>query len=210
MSRADEITSEVRKLVLTCKALEAQLQQSVPKKTHEEAVAKMQAEVDDLQNQVALATGELERTVSMGARMSALESRITTLYDVVASHNEAVKALADGLSQATVPYSLHAENVSRIQLLEEQVHSMVPRSDVEALKAELAGSVPRAKVEELELSLSQSVPKDRLAQAEVRIAELEAALTDTVPRTTLEELKDRISILMKDAPATVDEAAAPS
>ena len=208
LSRADEITSEVRKLVLTCKALEAQLQQSIPKKAHEDIVAKMQRQVDDLENQVALTKGELEKTVTVGARLSAIESRITTLYDVVASQNEAVKTLADKQSEGTVPYSLHAENLARIQRLEEQVYSMAPRSDVEALQAELANSAPKAKLEELEQALSRSVPKEHLAQAEARVAELEAALAETVPRATLEELKERIATLMKDAPG-VEEAAPP-
>ena len=64
LSRADEITSEVRKLVLTCKALEAQLQQSIPKKAHEDIVAKIQKQIYDLENQVALTKGELEKTLA--------------------------------------------------------------------------------------------------------------------------------------------------
>jgi hypothetical protein len=206
LSRADEITSEVRKLVLTLKAKEAQLQESLPKKTHEEIVAKMQAQMDDLERQLSLTKGELERTMSLGARLSALESRITTLYDVTASQNEAVKGLSDKMSQGTVPYAVHTEDLNRIQQLEEQVYSMVPRSDVEALQAQLGASVPKEKMEEIERTLADMVPKEKMAQAEERIAELEAAMADSVPRTTLEELKDRIATLMKDAPAVEEEA----
>jgi DNA repair exonuclease SbcCD ATPase subunit len=206
LSRADEITSEVRKLVLTCKALEAQLQQSIPKKTHEEEVAKLRGEIEDLQSQVSLTKGELEKTISVGARLAALESRITTLYDVIAAQNEAVKTLSEKLSQGTVPYSLHSEDLTRIQQLEEQVYTMVPRSDVETLKAELANSVPKAKLEEAERALSEAVPRDSLAKAEARIAELEAALADTVPRGAMEEL-EKIASLMKDAPYAGEEPA---
>ncbi len=209
MSRADEITSEVRKLVLTCKALEAQLQQSIPKKTHEEEVAKLRREIDDLQSQVSLTKGELEKTISVGARLGALESRITTLYDVVAAQNEAVKSLSEKLSEGTVPYPLHAQDLTRIQQLEEQVYTMVPGSDVEALKGELANSVPKAKLEEAERALADTVPKDRLAMAEAKIAELEAALADSVPRGTMEELKEKIASLMKEAPAVGEEPAPP-
>jgi DNA repair exonuclease SbcCD ATPase subunit len=210
LSRADEITSEVRKLVLTCKALEAQLQQSIPKKTHEEEVAKLRAEIEDLQRQVNLTKGELEKTISVGARLGALESRINTLYDVVAAQNEAVKGISEKLAQATVPYSLHTEDLARIQQLEEQVYTMVPRSDVEAIQGELANSVPKAKLEELERSMADTVPKERLAAAEAKISELEAALADTVPRGTMEELKEKIASLMKDAPGVDEETAPPA
>ena len=210
MSRADEITSEVRKLVLTCKALEAQLQQSIPKKTHEEEVAKLRVEIDDLQRQVSLTKSELEKTTSVGARLGTLESRINTLYDVVAAQNEAVKTLSEKLSEGTVPYSLHSEDLTKIQQLEEQVYTMVPRSDVETLQRELASSVPKAKFEEAERALAETVPKERLATAEARIAELEAALADTVPRGTMEELKEKIASLMKEAPGVEEEPASPS
>jgi hypothetical protein len=211
LSRADEITSEVRKLVLTCKALEAQLQQSIPKKTHEEEVAKLRGEIDDLQRQVTLTKGELEKTISVGGRIGALESRINTLYDVVAAQNEAVKSLSEKLSQGTVPYSLHTEDLARIQQLEEQVYSMVPRGDFEALKGELASSVPKARLEETERALAEMVPREQLSAAEARIRELEVALADTVPRGTMEELKEKIASLMKDAPGVEEEPApAPS
>ncbi|MGA1975584.1 MAG: hypothetical protein ABSG92_08105 [Conexivisphaerales archaeon] len=208
MSRADEITSEVRKIVLTNKALEAQLQQSIPKRTHEEQVAKLQAQIDDLQSQVSLAKGELEKTVSVGARLGAVESRISTLYDAAASQNEAIKGLSEKLSEGTVPYSLHVEDLARIQQLEEQVYSMVPRSDLDSLRSQLADSVPRAKFEETERALTEMIPKERLDQSEAKIAELERALADSVPRATLEELQDKIASMMKDATAGGEEPAA--
>jgi tetrahydromethanopterin S-methyltransferase subunit G len=209
LSRADEITSEVRKLVLTCKALEAQLQQSIPKKTHEEEVAKLTARIDDLQKEVSLTKAELERTIAVGTRLGALEARINTLYDVVGSQNQAVKGLTEKLSEATVPYSLHAEDAARIQQLEEQVYSMVPRTDVEALQGQLANSVPKEKVEELQRTMVDSVPRTRLEEAEARIAGLQAALADSVPRTTLEELKEKIASMMKEAPGVEEESSSP-
>ncbi len=207
MSRADEITSEVRKLVLTLKAMEAQLQESMPKRTHEEIVAKMQGQMDDVQRQLAITKEELDRTTSVGARLSALEARLSTLYDVAAAQNEAIKGLADKLAQGTVPYAMHAENQTRIQQLEEQVYSMVPRGDFDALQTQLAATVPRERLEDVEKALADAVPKERLAQAEAKIAELEAAMADTVPRATLEELKERIATLMKEAPAVQADAA---
>ncbi|HVP23230.1 MAG TPA: hypothetical protein VMS77_04900 [Conexivisphaerales archaeon] len=210
MSRADEITSEVRKLVLTCKALEAQLQQSIPKKTHEEEVAKLNVIISDLQREISLSKTELEKTISVGSRLGALEGRINTLYDVVAAQNQAVKAVSEKLSESTVPYSLHAEDQSRIQQLEEQVYSMAPRADVDALQSQMANMVPREKLEEMERSMSGMVPAERLAEAEAKIAQLEAALADSVPRATLEELKDKIASMMKDAPGVEDEPGAPS
>ncbi len=210
MSRADEITSEVRKLVLTCKALEAQLQQSIPKKTHEEEMAKLRLQIEDLERQVNLTKADLERTVSVGGRLSALEARIGTLYDAVGAQNQEVKALSGKLSEATVPSSLHAEDLARIQQLEEQVYSMVPKSDLETLQGQLANSVPKERLEEMEKALYDTVPRARLAEAEAKIAELQAALADAVPRATLEELKEKIASMMKEAPAVEGEAGAPT
>jgi phage tail sheath protein FI len=210
LSRADEITSEVRKLVLTCKALEAQLQQSIPKKTHEEEVAKLNAQIDDLQKQVSLTKTELEKTISVGTRLGALEARINTLYDVAASQNQAVKTLSEKLSEATVPFSLHTEDVARIQQLEEQVYSMAPKADLEALQNQLANAVPKDRLDEVEKALADSVPKSRLAEAEAKIARLEATLAESVPRATLEELKEKIASMMKEAPGVEEEPGAPS
>ena len=50
-SRAEQITSEVKRLVLKCRKLEADLAQSVPKKVLDENVAKLQAKIDALKQQ---------------------------------------------------------------------------------------------------------------------------------------------------------------
>ena len=210
MSRADEITSEVRKLVLTIKAQEAQLQQSISRKTYEEEVAKLNGKLEELRREADLTKGELEKTISVGARLSALEARINSLFDAVGSQNNAVKGLSDKLSEATVPYSLHAEDLTRIQQLEEQVYSMVPRADIEGLQSQLANSIPKEKLEEMEKALADSVPRAELEAAKTKISELEAALAETVPRTTLEELKEKIASMMKETAGANEEPAAPA
>ena len=78
MSRAEEITSEVRRLVLTCRAMEAQLQQSIPKKTHEEVVSKMQGTIDELDGEVGRIRTELQRTTGITETLNALGAQIAS------------------------------------------------------------------------------------------------------------------------------------
>ena len=75
--------SEVRRLVLTCKSMEAQLQQSIPKKAHQEVVTKMQNTIDDL-------VAELERTKEDLEKTTHLEEKIKGLSEQITSQTEAI------------------------------------------------------------------------------------------------------------------------
>ena len=222
MSRAEEITSEVRKLVLTCRSLEAQLQQSIPKKSHQEIVTKMQASIDSITAELGRTRTELETTTSIGQRISALDAQISSQSETISSQSRTIESLSSRLSEATVPFPMYTEALSKLQEaqasiatmvnksdyaivqvrcaeLEEQIRGMVPRAQCAVLEIELANSVPIAKYEELRQSLERMVPREELAQAESRVAELEKALSNTVPRQDFEELTARISQITREA-----------
>lgn len=222
MSRAEEITSEVRKLVLTCRSLEAQLQQSIPKRTHEEVVAKMQTSIDSLTNELARTKSELENTTSLGQRISTLESKIATQSEVISSEGRTFEAISGKLVENSVPFALYTESLARVQALEAKVSSMtdsndfnavkqsyaeleaqianmVPKGQYEALEVQLSNSVPAQKYEELQRSFGQMVPCEQFNVAEARVAELERALADSVPRQDFEELATKIAQITKEA-----------
>lgn len=212
LSRAEEITSEVRRLVLTCRTLEAQLQQSIPKKTHAEVVAKMQGTIDSLGTELAHSKAELERTISLGERLNALSNQISAQSETISSQIKQMDSLGENLSKNTVPYQLYCESLSKIQeleervqcmvertdysavqskvaQLEEQILAMVPRAQYSALEIELANSVPKSQFEEAQRTLSQSVPLEQLNVAAARIAELEKTLSTMVPVAKFEEIE---------------------
>jgi hypothetical protein len=222
LSRAEEITSEVRKLVLTCRSLEAQLQQSVPKKAHEESIAKLQTTIDSLNGELSRVKSELENTTSLGQRISTLEAQIASQGEVISSQGHTFEAISSKLVENSVPFALYTETLEKVQALEAkissmvdfneynvvkqncaelqaQVANMVPRSAFEELRIELANSVPSQKYEELRSSFDQMVPREQFNVAEARVAELERTLADSVPRHDFEELAARIAQFTKEA-----------
>ena len=232
MSRAEEITSEVRKLVLTCRSLEAQLQQSVPKKTYQETVATMQANIDSLNAELSRTKSDLENTTSLGQRISSLESHISTQNEAVCQQGKVIESLSARLAENTIPMSIHTQAVSKVQELESRISSMVdvteysslqkrcaeleaqiatsvPKTQYAALEIELANSVPIQKYEELQRSFAQRVPREQLQVAEARVAELERALTESVPRQDFEELTSRIAQITREAAELASRVAAP-
>ena len=78
MSRSEEITSEVRRLVLTCRSMEAQLQQSIPKKTHQEVVTKMQTAIDGLTAELERTKADLQKTAHLEETIKGLSEQITS------------------------------------------------------------------------------------------------------------------------------------
>ena len=63
--------------------MEAQLQQSIPKKAHQEVVTKMQKTIDDL-------VAELERTKEDLEKTTHLEEKIKGLSEQITSQTEAI------------------------------------------------------------------------------------------------------------------------
>jgi len=188
VSRAEEITSEVRRLVVTCRALEAQLKESIPKKVHNETVAKMQAEIDRLKSELNSVKEELERTRSIGSYLASIESEIKT-------QSESLATLGRKIEEGTVSNEIYQQSLQRIRELE---------STIENLRST---TVPRDVYSQLETRLQGMVERDAFERAEARIRELEAIVSNSVPKETLEELKARITELVSEALANVAKEA---
>ena len=108
MSPSEEITSEVRRVVQACRSLEAQLQQSIPKKDHEQALASLQSSVDAAMADCNRAKSELENTSSIGQRMGLLESQIASQNEAVSSQARAFESFTAKLAESSVPFSAYA------------------------------------------------------------------------------------------------------
>ena len=212
LSRAEEITSEVRRLVMTCRSLEAQLQQSVPKKTHQEMVTKMQAAIDGLSADLGRTKKNLEETETLGGRLNALTSQISTQNEIIGSQNKTIESFSTKMAESTVPIKIYSETAAKAQELEQRIQNMVQKPDYDALQSkisdlesqisstvprdlysalemEIANCVPKSKFEELESRFAQMVSKEEYNIATSRVAELENSLSNSIPKVNYEELQ---------------------
>lgn len=182
--------------------MEAQLQQSMPKKTHQEVVAKMQSQIDEL-------TADLENTKSDLARSVHLEEGIKSLSQQIA------------LETQTITGQFQSNDSKRIQELETKISGMVDRSEFEtlqgkyeelknstvpkddyvALQSQFTNFVPKQTFEEMQKSYADTtVPREQLSAAEARLQELEAKLGNSIPRADHDELMTRITSMIGEAP----------
>ena len=171
-SRTEQITSEVRRLVLTARSLQAQLDQSIPKKTHEEVIARMQGTIDGMAAELRRTKGQLEETQSIGLGLSILTKQVTV-------QGETIKEAAMKISEVTVPNQVYQNALIRI-------------SDVE--------QVLNRKDSEMQGLRDSTVSKDVYIRSESRIAELENVLANSMPKTEFETLSQQIDNLTKAAP----------
>lgn len=232
LSRAEEITSEVRKLVFTCRSLEAQLQQSVPKKIHQEVVAKMQANIDSLSaDLVRTKEDELEKAAAIGQRVATLEGQVGSQNETISSQSKTIDSLTVKLSESAIVAMQFSQALSKIQELEtrissmvdfveytsaqkrcaeleQQVSNMVPKDQYSALQTELANSVPVQKYVELQKSFELMVSREQFNVAQSRIAELEKTLSESVPKSDFEELAGKITQITKEAIELANRASA--
>ncbi|MGI0091822.1 MAG: hypothetical protein ACREBS_08940 [Nitrososphaerales archaeon] len=211
MSRAEEITSEVRRLVLTCRAMEAQLQQSLPKKTHQEVVSKMQAIIDGLNAEVERVKADLQKTTGLNESISGLGKQISSQTETITSqaqtiivHSQTVEsqgktieALGEKLSQHTVPVLLYNQTLSRVEELEEKIRCMVDKVDYvtsqkkcEELSETLRSMIPREEYLTLQAQFSNFVPR-------ASFDELQRTLSQYVPREQLAASETRVRELEK-------------
>ncbi|MHB8567220.1 MAG: hypothetical protein ACYC7D_12630 [Nitrososphaerales archaeon] len=213
MSRAEEITSEVRKLVMTCRAMEAQLQQSISKKAHQEVVTKMQATIDGLNAEIERTKSELQNTVSIGDRVNTLSSQVTSqnetianLSMIVTNQRETVESLSSTLSRnteslesklsrETVPVLLYNETLARIGEMEEKLRFMVERADYVAaqkrsdeLSEKITTMVPMTEYLALQSQFSNYVPKEQFEEAQ-------RAIANSVPSERFAEKETQIADL---------------
>jgi len=207
LSRAEEITSEVRRLVLTCRAMEAQLQQSVPKKTHEEVISKMQATIDELDGELNRIRDEFQNTKGITETINALGAQLSVQKEVldvqgqllanqtqiIEAQNRTIESLNQKLSLDTVPATMYNEALSKANAAEDRVSQLVPKADYEALQCKvselnqaLATMVPKSELEVLTLQLStEYVPK-------ATFDETVTALSNSVPKDELLALQTKL------------------
>jgi DNA repair exonuclease SbcCD ATPase subunit len=217
-SRAEQITSEVKRLVLKCRKLEADLAQSVPKKSMDETVAKMQQKIDTLNSELKRANQDLDSATTMNERMDTLGKQLEQQADEIATQNDFIKSIAQKID-AMVPSSVYEQATQKIHELEqafearsqeyasekaefeERISQMVPQDRFQALQAEIASSVPRAFYEEeVQKIRSETVSREQFNQMQSRVSELENQLANSVPKTEFEELSQEIVSLTKSAP----------
>lgn len=171
--------------------MEAQLQQSIPKKTHQEIVANMQATIDGLGKQVQELRTEIQSTstlkdtitglgnqlASQANAISSLTATIADLNRVIEVQKSSVAELTSKLSESTVPASLYDETLSKFGALQERVQNKIERTDYTSLQK---------KYDELLESFRKMVPRDEYQN-------LQAMLSNSVPKESFEALQETLS-----------------
>ena len=150
LSSVEEITGEMRRLILKCRSLESKLEQSVPKKAYQDAVAKLQGNIDQLTLDLQRTRDELGKTESLGGRLNNLSTVVITLSNEISTQNEVIKNLTD---KYQVPQDLHNKALSKIKDLESSLSKKSAESEA-----------ARARIAELEMKLEESVPKEKYAK----------------------------------------------
>ncbi len=157
---------------MTARSLQAQLDQSIPKKTHEEVVARMQGTIDGMAQELRRTKTQLEETQTIGAGLSLLSRQ-------VAASSEQVKEATVKLSEVTVPNQVFQQAMAKISELEQVVNR---------------------KEQEIKSINDSTVLKEQYMRAEARISELETILSNSMPKTEFEDLSQQIDTLTKTAP----------
>jgi len=147
LSSVEEITGEMRRLILKCRSLETKLEQSVPKKAYQDAVAKLQANIDRLNEDLQRTRDELGKTESLGGRLNNLSTVVLTLSSQISTQNEVIKSLTE---RYQVPQDLHNKALNKIKDLESGLSKKSAESEA-----------ARARIAELENKLEESVPKEK-------------------------------------------------
>jgi DNA repair exonuclease SbcCD ATPase subunit len=221
-TRAEQITSEVKRLVLKCRKLEADLAQSVPKKTLEETTAKMQQRIDALNAELKRANSDLDSATTVNERMDALGKQLEKQSEEISAQYDFIKSIATKMD-TMVPSAVYEQATSKIHELEQAFESqsrnyasekaefedriahMVPQDKFLSVQAELANSVPRSFYEEeIQKIKGETVSKEQYGLIQSRVAELESQLENSVPKTEFEELSQTIVSLTKSLPVIDD------
>ncbi len=225
-SRAEQITSEVKRLVLKCRKLEADLAQSVPKKVLDETVAKMQQKIDTLNVELKHTKSDLETITAINDRMDTFGKLLAEQGSQISSQNEVVRSVSTRLD-TMVPTSVYEQATIKIHELEQafetkngeygallsekaeleqQISHMVPQEQFLTAQNEIANSIPKTKYEEdIQRIRAETVPKEQYTHIESRINELENELANSIPKTEFDELSQTIVSLTKSAPVIEGE-----
>jgi hypothetical protein len=218
---AEMITNEVRRLVLTCRHLQAELEQSIPKKAHEEIVQKMQGTIDSQDAEMKRMDEELQKAVSVSSTLSSMESLLSAQSKEISAEKNSIENVYAKIAEGTVPRQIYEASLAATKSLEEnarrlmeqknselrdlqvrnhelleRISGMVPRTDYLTVQSQLSESIPRVKHEEdVQKLRDQSVPRDLYTKAQSRISELESTLEQTVPKSEFVDLMKEVSTL---------------
>ncbi len=182
--------------------MEAQLQQSIPKKTHQEVVAKMQLSIDGLTAELERTKADLQKTQHIEEDLKSLSEQVTTQTQSITSQwqsNDAKKIQEleekiNGMVDRTEYLTIQGK-------YEELKASTVPKVDYLALQNQFSNFVPRESFEEMQKRVAQTtVPREQYLAAEARMQELEAKIANSVPRSDHEELIASITSMIGEAP----------
>lgn len=140
----------MRRLILKCRSLETKLEQSVPKKSYQDAVAKLQANIDRLTEDLQRTKDELGRTESLGGRLNNLSTVVLTLSSQISAQNDTIRMLTE---KYQVPQDLHNRALTKIKDLESSL-----------VKKSAESEAARARIAELEAKLEESIPKEKYSR----------------------------------------------
>jgi DNA repair exonuclease SbcCD ATPase subunit len=217
-TRAEQITSEVKRLVLKCRKLEADLAQSVPKRTLDETVAKMQQKIDSLNAELKRANSDLDKATTVNERMDAFGKQLDKQGEDISTQGDFIKSMATKI-ETMVPSEVYEQTTSKVHELEEafetqskqyaseradfeeRIAHMVPQDRFLSVQAELENSVPKSFYEEeIQKIRGETVSKEQYGVLQSRVTELESQLAESVPKTEFDELSQTIVSLTKSAP----------
>ncbi len=195
VSRAEEITSEVRKLVQANRYLQGQLAQSITKKDHEAIVAKMQGTTDTLREDLQRTRDELERRGTIESTLNEFTAAFSARLDALeAQFRQGQSEVVEKVTQSTVPHSVYMQAVSQVKEFQDAIREMVPQEEFHRVK------------DEARRMLESTVSREKYEAATSRIKELEAALANSVPRTAVDELTAGLLSLTRDDAQGKEEA----
>jgi maleate cis-trans isomerase len=220
-TRAEQITSEVKRLVLRCRQLEVDLAKSVPKKVMDETVAKMQQRIDALDSELTHTKSDLQAYASLNEQVVSIGKQIAQQCDQINAQNEVIKSMSAKI-ETTVPTTIYEQSVAKIRELEQAIETrnneystlqsekanleqriaqMVPQEQFASVQNELANSVPKTRFEEeVQRIRSETVPREEYSRVESRIIELEGQLANSVPKAEFDEISQTIVSLTKSMP----------
>jgi hypothetical protein len=220
MSKTEDAADDVKKLAQRCKALEAQLRQTITKKEHheivlefegkttrmEKTIASQDRKIAEQEKEIMRTKAELQRTTALGKQFTEVAERVAVLNKGVDAQGRTVDSLVTKISQGTVPAVVHQQSISKINGLEEQISGMVSRSEYASLQTKyeeatkkFSNMVPSSEYEalkeknqELESTISLTVPREQFESSEAKAKELEARLAEHVPQSTYDELVSKV------------------
>jgi chromosome segregation ATPase len=226
MSKTESTAEDAKKLAQRCKALEAQLRQTITKKEHHEIVLEFEDKMTDMEKTIAgqekktaeqekeltRMKADLQKTTALNTQLTEVGGRIEVLNKTIDAQGRTVDSLVSRISQGTVPSAVHQQSLSKINDLEARISGMVSKSEYGALQRrydeatrQINSMVPSSEndaleesLQELKNTISTMVPKEQFDSSEAEVRELKAKLAEHVPQSTYDELVSKVVQLAEE------------